>query len=344
MALKIEDRQAPVFYWLATGVFMIIIQVLLGGITRLTGSGLSITEWKPILGVLPPTTEAEWQASFDMYKQIGQYKQLNTYFTLSDFKFIFFWEWAHRFWARIIGIVFAVPFAVFLLQKRFNKKQVAPLIILFLLGGLQGAIGWIMVKSGINETSLYVDHIKLCLHFIAAMLLLAYTWWFMLNYLKPNYGFKISISNNQLLVITLIILTIQLCYGAFMAGLHAGPMAARWPLLTSDSFFPSGGDSFGILKWISHGLSVQFIHRLLAYLLCTLIVIWFFRTKQELQNHWAVWLPMLMVLAQTLLGIFTVIYSPFQDKLLILGTLHQFVAMLLWMSLTAVLFMRKLTN
>lgn len=341
MSLKLEVKQTPVFYWLIIGVIMIIIQILLGGITRLTGSGLSITEWKPILGMLPPMNEKEWQASFDMYKQIGQYKQLNTYFTLSDFKFIFFWEWSHRFWGRLIGIVFAVPFVVFLFQKRFNKQQTIPLIILFLLGGLQGAIGWIMVKSGINDTSLYVDHIKLCLHFISAMLLLAYTWKFLLEYLKPNYGFTLSKSSNKLLLTMLAILTLQLCYGAFMAGLHAGPMAARWPMLTSDSFFPSGGADLGMMKWVNHGLSVQFVHRSLAYLLCILAVVWYVKVKKEGIQKWATRLPLEMVVLQTILGIITVIYSPFKDMLIVMGTLHQFVAMLLWMTLTGVWFMRR---
>ena len=341
MDLKLKDKQAPVFYWLAIGVLMIIIQTLLGGITRLTGSGLSITEWKPILGMLPPLNETEWQNSFSMYKKIGQFKQLNTYFTLADFKFIFFWEWAHRFWARIIGIVFAVPFVVFLIQKRFTKQQVLPLVILFLLGGLQGAIGWIMVASGINETSLYVDHIKLCLHFMAAMLLLAYTWKFMLNYLKPNFGFSISTYSNKLLILMLVLLTLQLCYGAFMAGLHAGPMAARWPMLTADSFLPSGGDQLGLIKWISHGLSVQFVHRGLAYLLCLLVVIWYFKNKAQGLTNWALWLPVVMVLVQTVLGVLTVLYSPFNHVLIVMGTCHQFVAMLLWMSLTGILFMRR---
>lgn len=344
MALKLESKQAPVFYWLLIGVFMIIVQTMLGGITRLTGSGLSITEWKPLLGAIPPLNETEWQIAFEKYKQIGQYKQLNTYFTLSDFKFIFFWEWAHRFWARIIGIVFAVPFIIFLIQKRFNKQQVIPLIILFLLGGLQGAIGWIMVKSGINETSLYVDHIKLCLHFMAAMILLAYTWHFLLQYLKPNYGFSIPSSLNKLLLTMIIILTIQLCYGAFMAGLHAGPMAARWPMLTSDSIFPEGGESLGALKWISHGLNVQFVHRTLAYLLCILVVVWYFKSKQNNLPVWVIMLPIIMVIIQSMFGVFTVLYSPFKNSLIVLGTIHQFVAMLLILTLTAVWFLRKIEN
>ena len=132
------------------GVSMLIIQILLGGVTRLTGSGLSITEWNVITGTLPPLNEQKWIEEFNKYKQTPQFLLLNSDFTLQDFKSIFFWEWFHRFWARLIGVVFAIPFIIFLFQKRFKKEMIKPLIILFLLGALQGAVGWIMVASGLT--------------------------------------------------------------------------------------------------------------------------------------------------------------------------------------------------
>src|SRR5450432_960625 len=138
MGTSISQRSSrPVAIWLLIGVGMIVIQVLLGGITRLTGSGLSITEWKPIMGALPPLNEQDWSTAFEKYKQISQYKYLNAHFTLRDFKFIFFWEWFHRLWARLIGVVFLVPFIIFLIQRRFKKQMIRPMIILFLLGALQ---------------------------------------------------------------------------------------------------------------------------------------------------------------------------------------------------------------
>src|SRR3954469_17916727 len=160
--------------WIFLGVAMLVIQVLLGGITRLTGSGLSITEWKPIMGAMPPMSETQWQQAFGKYQQIAQYKYLNTHFTLSNFKFIFFWEWFHRLWARIIGIAFLIPFIWFLIKKSFKSWMVIPLVILFLLGALQGAIGWIMVQSGLNDNDVYVSHIRLAAHFMAAMVLICY--------------------------------------------------------------------------------------------------------------------------------------------------------------------------
>ena len=151
---------------------MLLVQVILGGITRLTGSGLSITEWNLGSGTLPPLNEAQWMEAFDKYKQTEQFRQLNSGFTLPDFKFIFFWEWFHRLWGRLIGVVFAIPFIIFLIQKRFKREMVVPLIILFLLGALQGAVGWIMVASGLTGDAVYVRPTKLAMHFVLAMVLL----------------------------------------------------------------------------------------------------------------------------------------------------------------------------
>jgi cytochrome c oxidase assembly protein subunit 15 len=175
-----------VAWWLVAGVLMIIIQTLLGGVTRLTGSGLSITKWNPIFGILPPLNNQQWNDAFEGYKQIGQFKFMNSSYTLADFKSIFFWEWFHRFWARMLGIVFVVGFIYFLAFNYFDKRMIKPFIILFLLGAMQGLIGWIMVASGLNDEHLYVDHIKLALHFISAMILACYTLWFALKLLIPE--------------------------------------------------------------------------------------------------------------------------------------------------------------
>jgi cytochrome c oxidase assembly protein subunit 15 len=218
----VQQRSSrPVAIWLLVGVFMIIVQIILGGITRLTDSGLSITEWQPILGTIPPMNEAQWNEAFDKYKQIAQYQHLHAYFTLEDFKSIFFWEWMHRVWGRLIGIVFFIPFIIFLVQRRFSKEMVTPMVILFLLGGLQGAIGWIMVKSGLNDENLYVSHIRLAIHFITALGLLVYTWWFALRLVVQKKQMIFSPSSKKLLGWIIGLLVLQLAYGAFMAGLKA---------------------------------------------------------------------------------------------------------------------------
>jgi len=168
------------------GVGMLIVQILLGGITRLSGSGLSITEWNVITGALPPLNEQQWVTEFDKYKQTPQFHLLNFDFTLSDFKFIFFWEWLHRFWARLIGLVFAIPFIIFIIQGRFKQNMIRPMVILFLLGALQGAVGWIMVASGLTGDAVYVRPTRLALHFVFALGLLCYTFWFALQLLVPK--------------------------------------------------------------------------------------------------------------------------------------------------------------
>src|ERR1700750_322516 len=176
----------PIAIWIIIGVGMLLVQVVLGGITRLTGSGLSITEWDVVTGFLPPLNEQQWMKKFAEYQQTPQFHYLNYDFTLSNFKFIFFWEWFHRFWGRLIAIAFAVPFVIFLVQKRFTKDMIRPLLGLFLFGALQGAVGWIMVKSGLSGDAIYVKPTRLALHFVFAMGLIAYAFWYGLKLLLPE--------------------------------------------------------------------------------------------------------------------------------------------------------------
>ena len=176
-AMNIQKNERQIATWLFIGVGMIMIQVVLGGITRLTESGLSITEWKPITGALPPLTDTAWQAEFDKYRHTDQFRFVHTDFSLRDFKFIFFWEWFHRLWARMMGMVFLIGFTYFLVKRKMNRDMVMPMILLFVLGGLQGAIGWIMVKSGLVPEMYFVGHVELTTHFMAAMGLLVYTFW-----------------------------------------------------------------------------------------------------------------------------------------------------------------------
>ena len=331
---------------------MIIVQIVLGGITRLTDSGLSITEWQPILGTVPPLNEAQWNKAFEGYKHIAQYKNLHAYFTLDDFKSIFFWEWLHRLWGRLMGVVFAIPFIVFLLQKRFRKDMVNPMLILFLLGGLQGAIGWIMVKSGLNDENLYVSHIRLAVHFITALGLLVYTYWFALRLLVREEQKIVLPSSRKFLGWIIGLLVLQLTYGAFMAGLKAATAAPTWPAING-SYLPGGmtmnrgveGTFFSAL--VNNPVTIQFIHRNLAYLLTIFIIVWTVKAAKEngsrLFNRFK-WLPLLLVLMQVCLGIAAVLTSlkkmpqhwgVFEWN----AQLHQVVGMLLLLSLVSVLFL-----
>jgi len=332
-----EKSPGPVAVWLLIGVGMMIIQVLLGGITRLTGSGLSITEWKPIMGVLPPLNNHQWNEAFDKYKQIAQYKYLNSSFTLNDFKSIFFWEWFHRLWARLLGVVFIIPFLFFLIKKRFKQEMIKPLVILFLLGALQGLVGWIMVMSGLEDSDrLYVSHYRLAIHFILALGLICYALWFALDLLIPEEKLTRYNSLNRFTGWIIAIVIVQLIYGAFMAGLKAAAYAPTWPDING-SYFPRGGNpSSGILQFFDNPIMVHFIHRNLAYIIVILIIAWYFKSGKI---HTASlirktnWLLPLIALLQAVLGIVTVLNAPKPSALLWLGVTHQFVAMILLLAL-----------
>lgn len=338
------QQQRPVAIWLYIGVGMLIVQVLLGGITRLTGSGLSITEWKPIMGALPPMTEDAWQAAFEKYQKIAQYQYMNRHFTLSDFKAIYFWEWLHRNWARFIGVVFAIPFIYFLIKKKIDNSMIKPLIILFILGGLQGAIGWIMVQSGLNTEDLYVSHIRLAIHFIAALILLCYTYWFALE-LSTDRKELIAMPGLRKLNSWLLgVLTLQLIFGAFMAGLHAALVANTWPDING-MWWPAGMfTKGGLLTDITHNaITIQFIHRGLAYLITILVVMWWWKASEAPENsllHRIRYLPLLLVLLQVMLGVLTLLGSQVRIPLL-QGILHQGVGMLLLLSLVWTLFLTR---
>src|SRR6478735_9530256 len=261
--------------WIIIGVVMLLIQVILGGITRLTGSGLSITEWNVVTGALPPLNEQGWLTEFEKYQQTPQYRILNTDFTLANFKFIFFWEWFHRFWARLIGVVFLIGF-VYLVSRRYLKEEMQkPLLILFLLGALQGAVGWIMVASGLTGDAVYVKPTRLALHFIFALGLLCYCFWFALQLLVKKEQMIQNPSLRKWNIGILCLLVIQLLYGALMAGHKAATAAPTWPTING-SWVPENllADQPFLLNFIDNKMLIHFIHRGLAYLLFILIIIW----------------------------------------------------------------------
>jgi cytochrome c oxidase assembly protein subunit 15 len=329
--------------WLLLGVFMLMVQVLLGGVTRLTGSGLSITEWKPLLGALPPLNETEWLHLFDKYKQIAQFKYLNQDFTLSDFKFIFFWEWLHRNWARLISVAFLGPFIYFLYKKIITKEMVPKLMGLFILGAGQGLIGWIMVASGLNnEDNLYVSHIRLAIHFISALVLIAFTYWFALSLLVTE---KDQIRNRSLNKYTwgvMGLLAVQLVYGAFMAGLKAATVAPTWPSINGDTI-PAG---LWQQSFVHHPINIHFIHRMLAYLLFGFVCLWYWKARSHSSSTLFStyrFVPLALVLVQLTLGILTVLNASHLTRnglglFEYLALFHQIVAMCLVMSFVWVLY------
>lgn len=333
--------------WIFLGVAMLVVQVLLGGVTRLTGSGLSITEWKPIMGFLPPLNEAAWNEAFAKYQTIAQYKYIHNHFNLDDFKFIFFWEWFHRLWARLIAFAFAIPFTYFIIKKYIKPSMIRPLIILFLLGALQGAIGWIMVKSGLNDENVYVSHIKLSIHFVSAMVLIVYA---------LIVGLSLTTEENSYIITPLkpfkkftygliILLVIQLFYGAFMAGLKAANAAPTWPSINGE-FLPLGNNNSITNFLFFNKISIHFIHRGLAYLLAGLTIYWYIKAKAVKGSRLFTsykFLPVFVVISQVVLGIIAVLISP----KIVLGSfgsfewvalIHQLTGMVLLLSFCGVIY------
>lgn len=334
--------------WLFIGAFMVFIQIILGGVTRLTESGLSIVEWKPITGILPPLNETQWMAEFEKYKTTSQFKAIHFDFSLSDFKWIFFWEWFHRTWARLMGVIFIIGFVYFLAKRKFSKKMILPLVLLFIFGAIQGAIGWIMVKSGLVPERLFVGHVQLATHFMAALFLLAYILWFALSVSVKNSMLVVNRKLKQLSILIVVILFFQLIYGAFMAGMHAGLIAPTWPDINGQ-WIPKGMDRISPTweNFINNGLTIQFIHRGIAYLLFILTVWWWILSlKQKGTRFFNIirTLPVILVCIQVTLGIFTVIYSPYRIKLIYFGIAHQTVGILFLLSFILVLYTVRKNN
>lgn len=344
----------PVATWIMIGVAMLVVQIVLGGITRLTGSGLSITEWDVVTGALPPLNHEQWLNEFHKYQQTPQYRLLNFDFTLGDFQSIFFWEWFHRLWGRLIGIVFAIPFVIFLVQKRFRPEMVRPLIVLFLLGALQGVVGWIMVASGLTGDAIYVKPTRLAMHFVLACLLISYAFWFGLQLLVRKESLVYAPKLKNLTRAILAILVVQLIFGALMAGHKAATAAPTWPDING-SFAPAYvfNRPEGWISIIENSIVIHFIHRSLAYIIFVLVIAWAIKAnKVRASAAFARWrrLPPVLVLLQVLLGISTVMTS---TRIRVarwnifewMAQLHQLVAILLLLSLVgALFFLRKKQN
>lgn len=346
--IAVDRSNKQVAIWLLIGVGMTIIQIALGGITRLTGSGLSITQWEVITGILPPLNEAAWLEEFAKYKQTPQFQLLNFEFQLADFKFIFFWEWFHRLWARLIGLVFAFGFIFFILKKSFKKEMVGSLLVLFFLGALQGLVGWIMVASGLTGDAVYVKPTRLAMHFILALGLLSYTYWFALKLLVPvnNVVKSKSIRKQNILLIGLLI--VQLIYGALMAGHKAANAAATWPTINGE-WVPDNLFSHQpfLLNFIDNTTLIHFIHRSVAYLILVLMIFWSIKLFKEAKTptlQGAAKFPLIFTFLQVVLGIASVLTSStimpgIWGSFEWMAQLHQLTGMLLLLSLVTILFL-----
>ncbi|MEZ4809209.1 MAG: COX15/CtaA family protein [Allomuricauda sp.] len=323
-----------VIYWLLTGCLLIFAMVLVGGITRLTHSGLSISDYKLIQGTLPPMNEQEWQEAFELYKQYPEYQKLNTHFSLEDFKDIYFWEWLHRVIGRFIGIVFIIPFLFFLFTKKLDKATIKKCLALLFLGGFQGFLGWYMVKSGLVDRP-DVSHFRLAAHLTTAFLTFAYSLWVALDLIYPSKK-EIHKGIRNLIRMGYVVLLLQIIWGAFVAGLDAGFIHNHWPLMSEGKLMHETVyiEQQPIIKNFFEGKSgVQFVHRYLAYVVVACIaLIWFKARKLELTPLQAKGIQILLalVLVQFLLGVLTLIYA----VPLWLGIAHQVGAFFLLAAMT----------
>jgi len=323
-----------VFYWLLVGCLLIFIMVIVGGITRLTHSGLSISNYKVISGTIPPLNEVEWQHAFELYKQYPEYQKLNYDFSLQDFKDIFFWEWLHRVIGRFIGVVFIIPFLYFLLRKQLSRSTIKKCIILLFLGGFQGFLGWYMVKSGLIDRP-DVSHYRLALHLTTAFVTFAYTLWVALDIWYPIKK-EIQKKFRDLIRLGLTLLLLQIIWGAFVAGLDAGWIHNHWPLMNDGKWIHETVtiEQDPVWKNFVEGKSgVQFVHRYLAYFVVAIIVaIWFKARQMNLTATQKNGVNILvgLVLLQFVLGIFTLILQ----VPVWLGVMHQMAAFFLLAAMT----------
>lgn len=340
-----EKGIRPVTGWLYTGIFLVFTMILVGAITRLTESGLSITEWNVVTGTLPPLSAEDWHLEFEKYKKTPEYVDKNRFHfgegdeALDNFKKIFFWEWFHRFLGRFIGVVFLIPFLWFWRKGYFKKKIIPRLLFIFLLGGFQGFLGWYMVQSGlVNEPR--VSHYRLAMHLSTAITTLALIWWLILDIkYPPNSQLKNKFPVlSRIWHVCFLLLVIQIIYGAFVAGKDAGQIFNTWPLM--DGHFIGEGifeqrpfylNLIGESNNMGPNLGgIQFMHRSIGILLYTVIfILWLVSRFRNLRYDERLLVNgmFITVNVQFALGVFTLLYA----VPIWLGVLHQAGAVVLLM-------------
>jgi cytochrome c oxidase assembly protein subunit 15 len=324
MDSTVPARPLALSRWLLVVAGLVFLMVVVGGITRLTESGLSITEWKPISGAIPPLTHEDWQRAFDLYKQTPEYREINgpAGMDLAGFQFIFFWEWVHRQLGRLIGLAFALPLAWFAWKRAIPKGYGSRLVALLLLGGAQGALGWYMVVSGLSERT-DVSHFRLSAHLLLALFLFAALIWTALDFRRLAKADEKPARLTASAAWTTAILFTQLLIGAWVAGLNAGYVASDWPLMQG-KFFPAGVDwSKGVLfAFTNDPFLLHFLHRWWAWMVVAALVI-FARRVKPIDRRASIAIHCAFG-TQILLGIATVM----SGMNIILAVLHQAVGAL----------------
>jgi len=338
-----SGARAGVRLWMMILFALVVVMIAVGGLTRLTDSGLSITEWRPLTGALPPMSEAAWQSEFDKYRAIPEYQLQNKGMSMSEFQFIYWWEWGHRQLGRVIGLVWAIGFFGILLTKNIPNGWTSRMLLLGALGGLQGAVGWWMVSSGLTGTMLDVASYRLATHLGLAFVILGFISWyvFQLGQTEKDLIQRRRMRETRLFSMgtgLMHLAFLQILLGALVAGIDAGRNYVDWPLMAGE-FFPP--DMFSLTPWWRNffeddGL-VQFIHRMAGYVLMIFaIVVWRVARKSgNTQVRFGFNAVLAMVFFQMVLGIITVMYSaPWQ-----IAIVHQLGAVVTWVLILRARFM-----
>lgn len=323
------SNQKQIIVWLSVLIIMVFTMVFIGGVTRLTDSGLSMVDWKPIVGAIPPISEADWASEFDKYKAFPEYQKVNYNMTLSEFKYIFFWEWFHRLWGRLIGLAFFFPFVYFLVKKKMDSKLTKKVFVAFILGGLQGLMGWYMVKSGlVNKPD--VSQYRLCAHLLLAFTIIGYIYYIILTLNHPRTLSRVVKPMKNFMLFFTGLLILQISYGAIVAGLDAGLTHNTFPKMGRE-WFPS--EFFMLSPWqlnfFENVVAVQFIHRTLGWLLvaCGIFIYVKRNSISDFMQKKSIKLVLVMILVQFLLGVGTIVmHVP-----LAVASIHQLGAVVLFL-------------
>lgn len=329
---RLRDRRA-IRIWLYVIATLVLAMVVVGGATRLTESGLSITEWEPIHGVIPPLNAEEWQEEFLKYQQIPEYQEINLGMSLGEFKAIYWWEWSHRLLARLIGVVFLLPFLWLWATGRIERSLWPRLVAIFVLGALQGAAGWWMVASGLTERT-DVSQYRLAIHLMLAAFIFTYLIWVARGLRPPRAAAQYPASGTRWFANALLVLVLlQLYFGALVAGLEAWRATTDWPAM-GNGFVPPGLFTEGEPWWrnfFENMLLVQFQHRMLAYLIAILIVIHAVMLARQMAGSrlaFSSYRLVALVGLQVVVGVVTLVTAT-PDVSIDLALTHQFVAFLL---------------
>ena len=320
-----------IFYWLLTSSALIFIMIIVGGLTRLTDSGLSITKWELFKGIIPPMNMREWELYFELYKEIPQYKIMNSSMTIDQFKIIFYWEYGHRILGRLIGLIFLLPLLYFQFIKKIQFKKLLPFYIILSLIILQGAIGWYMVKSGlVNDVT--VSHYRLSIHLCLAVIILSLIFWQILNLRNKTVKSFLEFKKETFPFFILIILIyLQIIFGAFVSGLDAGRIYQTWPMM-GETYLPNDikiNNFYDFLDFDNHSL-VQFYHRNTAYVISIYILFLsylIFKNKKIYLYAPTIFLNFILF-AQITLGILTLI----TNLHISLASTHQITSVILALS------------